>query len=301
VNDRALQLGLRTLLPGLSAAEISAARFRPLAGGVNRRSFLVAAGGHEHVLRLPIAGGEALLDVETEAAAMRAAASAGVAPQVVAVDAANGLLLTEYRANAKPWTPAAARKPENIERLARLLRSLHAIEVDLPAYAAERIARGYLTALAAGASPELARLGGARIRAWADELLDLARNYDAAHPAAAFCHNDLVAANVLDDGGLVLVDFEYAVRGSPLLDLAGLAGMNDFSAAAQRDLLAAYHRNDAVPHADVIALERAVRMVRLMAFFWARVGGSRVADPTGYSKLEAELAEQLGGKTNQRI
>ena len=296
MNDRTLQLGLRTLLPGLSAAELSAARFRPLAGGVNRRSFLVAAGGREHVLRLPIAGGEALLDVETEAAAMRAAASAGIAPHVVAVDAANGLLLTEYRANAKPWTPAAARKPKNIERLAGLLRVLHAIEVDLPEYAAERIARGYLAALENGASAGLTHFGDARIRAWADELLDLARAYDTARPRTVFCHNDLVAANVLDDGGLVLVDFEYAVRGSPLLDLAGLAGMNDFSAAAQRDLLAAYHRY-AVPRADAIALERAVRMVRLMAFFWARVAGSRVADPTGYSKLEAQLAEQLGGKT----
>ena len=297
MSDRTLQLHLRTLLPGLSAAELAAARFRPLAGGVNRRSFLVSAGGREHVLRLPIAGAQALLDLETEAVAMRAAAAAGIAPHVVAVDAANGLLLTEYRANAKPWTPAAARKPASIERLARLLRSLHAIEVDLPAYAAERIARGYLAALAAGASPELARLGGARIREWADELLDLARSYDAANAATAFCHNDLVAANVLDNGGLALVDFEYAVRGSPLLDLAGLAGMNDFTPAAQRDLLAAYHRYDAAPRADSIALERAVRMVRLMAFFWARVGQRRVADPSGYSKLEAELAEQLGGKT----
>jgi aminoglycoside phosphotransferase (APT) family kinase protein len=295
-QPEALRSALRALLPELSAVELAEARFRALSGGVNRRSFLVSAGGREYVLRLPTAGAEGLLDLATEAVAMRAAAAAGIAPHVIAVATTRGLLLTEFRASAKRWTPAAARKRGNIERLADLLRGLHAIEIDLPVYAAERIARGYLAALAAGAAPELGRFGGVRIQAWTDELLDLARRYDAEHPPTAFCHNDLVAANVLDDGELALVDFEYAVRGSPLLDLAGLAGMNDFGAAQQRELLAAYHRHDAVPRAASIELERGVRMVRLMAFFWARLGERRVTDPTPYSKLGMKLAEQLGTK-----
>ena len=64
-----------------------------------------------------------------------------------------------------------------------------------------------------------------RAAEWGDELLTLARRYDARYAPTAFCHNDLVAANVLDDGQLALVDFEYAVRADPLLDLANAAGM----------------------------------------------------------------------------
>ncbi len=80
-----------------------------------------------------------------------------------------------------------------------------------------------------------------RARKWADELLGLARHYDSAYLPSALCHNDLVAANVLDDGDLVLVDFEYAVRAAPALDLAGLAGMNDYGENECRELLAAYY------------------------------------------------------------
>jgi predicted DNA-binding ribbon-helix-helix protein len=40
-------------------------------------------------------------------------------------------------------------------------------------------------------------------------------------------------------------------------------------------------------------LERAVRMVRLMSFFWARLGAQRAADAAPYARLAAELAELL--------
>lgn len=292
-DGKGLLDALRRLLPELDAATLDAARCRALEGGVNRRSYQVDVGGKRYVLRLPTAGAEGLLDVATEARAMRAAAALDIAPHVAAVDAATGLLLTEYRDRAVPWTAAGVTRPRNIVRAAQLLRSLHAIQIELPVYAAERIARGYLSALAAGVSPELARFGGARIEAWAHELIELARRYDALHAPTAFCHNDLVAANWLDDGELMLVDFEYAVRGSPLLDLAGLAGMNDFGDAEQRALLEAYDEDAATTRARRAELAQTVRMVRLLSFFWARLGETRVADGAPYSRLAAQLSETL--------
>lgn len=291
-HDPALA-ALRGLLPGRDAAALAAARRAPLEGGVNRRSFLVELGTERWVLRLPTPGAAGLLDVATEAAAMRAAAAAGLAPAVVAVDAASGTLLTAYRAGAAAWTASDARKPRNIERAARLLRALHAVDAPLPAYAAERIANGYLSSLepAARASAETARFDGARIEAWRGELLEAAREFDARHPPRAFCHNDLAASNFIDahGGDLLLIDFEYAVRSSPLLDLAGLAAMNDFTAPQRRRLLDAYGDTAHTP----AELDRAVRMVRLMSFFWARLGAQRAADAAPYSSLAAELGERL--------
>jgi thiamine kinase-like enzyme len=273
-----------------------------LEGGVKRRSYLVSSGADQWVLRLPAPGADALLDLDTEARVMRAAAAAGLAPSVVAFDTAAGILLTDYRKAARAWTAADARQPRNVVRAAGLLRALHAVRVDAPALAAERIARGYLAALerasggaasargASGPGPQSAL--DARDRRWADELLALARHYDATHPATVLCHNDLVAANVLDDGSLVLVDFEYSVRGAPILDLAGLAGMNDYGARERRDLLAAYrgeHRSG-VTEAE---LDKIVRLVRLIAFFWARLGEQRTADATAYGELVDELARRL--------
>jgi len=287
-GDRAVRAALERVL---GADVVRRATLWELDGGVKKRSYLVSAADGQWVLRLPAAGAGALLDLATEADVMRAAAAAGLAPDVVAVDVDAGILLTDYRAAARAWSAADARQPRNVERAAVLLRELHALDVEVPAFAAERVARGYLAALSAGVDARRARFDAGE-QAWVDELLERARHYDATHPPAVLCHNDLVAANVLDDGRLVLVDFEYATRGAPVLDLAGLAGMNDYGARERRELLAAYCGGDGAAITGP-QLEKVVRLVRLMAFFWARLGELRAADATAYRALAAELGERL--------
>jgi thiamine kinase-like enzyme len=287
-GDRTVRAALERVL---GADVVRRATLYELDGGVKRRSYLVSADAGQWVLRLPAAGAQALLDLATEADVMRAAAAAGLAPDVVAVDVEGGILLTDSRAAARAWSAADARRPRNVERAAALLRDLHALDVDVPVFAAERIARGYLAALSAGVDAGRARFD-AREQAWVDELLERARYYDATHSATVLCHNDLVAANVLDDGRLVLVDFEYAVRAAPVLDLAGLAGMNDFGARERRELLAAYGDEAGAAIAEP-ELERVVRLVRLMAFFWARLGELRAGESAAYGALAAQLGERL--------
>jgi aminoglycoside phosphotransferase (APT) family kinase protein len=297
-HDRVVE-ALRRLLPDRDPAELGAARHRALAGGVNRRTLLVELGAERCVLRLPVRGAPALLDVATEAEAMRAASAAGLAPAVIAVDAANGALLTEYCAGAVAWTPADAREPANIARAAQLLRALHAVHAPIPDYGAEKIARGYLAALgdaarSASAAPGLADRFGECGEVWAHELVELARNFDARYPPTALSHNDPAAANFLDRGGeLLLVDFEYAARAAPLLDLAGLAAMNGFTAPQRRQLLEAYGGAGNAPTATLAELDRAVRMVRIMSFFWASVGAQRAPDPAPYVRLASELGDEL--------
>jgi thiamine kinase-like enzyme len=256
-----------------------------LAGGTQRRSWLATfADGRKAVLRMPMPHSNALLDAPTEARAMDAAAAAGVAPAVIAVDAQSGVLLTEYRGGAR-WATADMRRPENVARVAAALRTLHALPTELPAFAAERIASRYLAALPRDVREPCAA-------EWGDELLLLARRYDARFSPTAFCHNDLVAANVLDDGKLVLIDFEYAVRAEPLLDLANLAAMNGLPADEQQTLLAAYRR--APPAAAELAdLEWLVRMQRLMAWFWALLGHANADDSSPYAPYLTKLAADL--------
>src|SRR5690606_24790388 len=107
------------------------------------------------------------------------------------------------------------------------------------------------------------------------------------------CHNDLAAANILDDGHrLELVDFEYAVLSAPILDLAGLVAMNDYSAAESRALTTAYY-GDTAARCDERDLASVVRMIRLMSFFWARIGENVAHDPEPYVDLAAAVAETL--------
>jgi thiamine kinase-like enzyme len=283
--ERDARATLARAMPSMAAQE--RATLRLLAGGLQRRSWLVSAGGCELVLRMPERGGAPLLDVATEARIMQAAAQWGLAPAVVATE--GGSLITEYCAGAVAWTPADARRGGNVARIAALLGQLHALDVNAPVFDAERIAARYLTELAAAGS-----VHDARQRAWAEELSQRARGFAADHAATALCHNDLVAANVLDDGALRLIDFEYAVRAAPLLDLAGLAAMNEYAQRERRWLLAAYF-GEAAPSLEA-ELDGAIRLVRLLAYFWARLGERRAAEPQPYVELAARLAAQLGAE-----
>jgi thiamine kinase-like enzyme len=97
---------------------------------------------------------------------------------------------------------------------------------------------------------------------------------------------------VLGAGDLVLVDFEYAVRAAPMLDLAGLAAMNDYGERECRALLDAYY-DDGRAGVPLAELAKTVRMVRLVAFFWARLGELSVAVGAPYARLAAELDQRL--------
>ncbi len=283
----AVETAARAALARVVGDDVEAQRagLEPLAGGTHRRSWLVTfADGRRAVLRTPLERSNALLDLTTETRAMDAAARAGIAPIVITADVESGVLLTDYRPGT-PWTGAILRSPRNLERLAALLRTLHALPTDLPTFAAERIAARYLAGLPRDVHEP-------RATEWGDELLTLARRYDRRHVPTVFCHNDLFAANVLDDGELVLVDFEYAVRAEPLLDRANAAGMNGFGADEQRALLAAYAQTTPT-QAELDDLTWLVRMVRLMAWFWALLGEASVDDPSLYAPYLTELAAHL--------
>jgi thiamine kinase-like enzyme len=254
---------------------------------VNPRTFLAVAGKQRYVLRLPTASSMALLDLATEARAMSAAAAADLAPAVVAVDIEAGLLLTEYQ--VMPWTNEMVRAPIAISLIVRALRALHALPIELPVIAIESIAARYLAGLDEDSSSPMTEDD----RQWGAELLRLARHHEGIHLPTAFCHNDLVASNILTDGAAArLIDFEYAGRGTPLLDLANLAGMNDFTEAQRGLLLAEYYGAPAAAPL-VRELDNAIRMVRLLGYFWARLAARRVDGATAYLRLAAEIGATL--------
>jgi thiamine kinase-like enzyme len=76
-----------------------------------------------------------------------------------------------------------------------------------------------------------------------------------------FAHNDLLPANLIDDGRrLWLIDWDYAGFNSPLFDLGGLAANNGLSPAQEAAMLSRYF--DRPPDA---ALWRAYRAMKAAA------------------------------------
>ena len=235
---------------------------RLLGGSTGKRSYRVAAAGQQYVVRL----GEGLhgmtLDLAVEANLTRAAAAAGLAPEVVGADPATGTLVTRWLAGARVWTEATARSPREIARFATLLRRLHALEVRLPTFNAEDVARNYV------AETQRRRPHDTDSAALARELMTLAAEYDDRFAPTAICHNDLVADNILDAGELKLIDFEYAVRAAPVLDLASMAAMNRYDAQRRLQVVEAYFPDGSRPF-SISEFDAVVRMVDLLTLFWA--------------------------------
>ncbi len=113
---------------------------------------------------------------------------------------------------------------------------------------------------------------GAERPAEIDALLEDARRLS--HRIGPFrpvlCHNDLLPANLIDDGDrLWLVDWEYAGIGHPLFDLANLSANAALDDDQELDLLRSYRGQvDPREHAE-LRIFRAISLLR--EALWATI------------------------------
>lgn len=209
-------------------------RLTPLHGGITNRNYLVRDDARQAVVRLGDDIPEHGILRFHEAAASRAAGEAGISPRVL--HQAPSILVLEY-IESRTFTPAdvRARWPECVALVRRAHREL-ARRVRGPSLAFHvfHIVRNYAALLAEDGNRiarELPRL----LRA-SDEL-----ERDVGPIDIVFGHNDLLAANFLDDGHrLWLIDWDYAGWNSPLFDLGGLSSNNGLDTPAEMAMLAAY-------------------------------------------------------------
>ena len=208
----------------------------PLAGGITNHNFVVEDRGRRHVVRV---GDDMLVHGvvrANELAASRAAHAAGLSPAVV--HAEPGILVLDF-IEGRTLTPEDVRDPANLDRLVDLVRRCHR---DLPQHLRGPAAMFWVFHVVRDYAHTL-REGGSRHAAALPGLLARARRLEAAVGPIdiVFGHNDLLAANIMDDGRrLWLLDWEYAGFNSPLFDLGGLASNSELPPDAAEALVAAY-------------------------------------------------------------
>lgn len=189
-----------------------------LAGGTANASYRVQTGRGGFVVRLhePY-----LLDLgvdrRREAQLHAAAAAAGLASRIVAVDPQGRYLVTQFLAGA-PWEAVDFDDTTRLWALARTLRALHALPAPkLPPLDLAVLLQRHVSQIAAQDAdavrdllPQVAR---------AREIL--VRQEQAGRPASII-HGDLTHSNVIGGGQPWLIDWEYAAVADPLADLACL-------------------------------------------------------------------------------
>ena len=171
-----------------------------------------------------------------ELAAARAAHAAGISPEVV--HAEPGAMVFRY-IDGRTLAPADVRDPAMLARIVPLLRACHRdlprhFRGPAPIFWVFQVVRDYAARLADD---------GHRLASELPRYLAAAERLEAAVGPVelAFGHNDLLAANLIDDGKrLWLVDWEYAGFNSPLFDLGGLASNNELAPDLEERLLELY-------------------------------------------------------------
>ena len=209
---------------------------QPLSGGITNVNFVVEDQGRKYVVRI----GEDIREHQVmrfnELAASQAAAAAGISPDVIY--AAPGVLVLDF-VEGRTLAPEDLRSPAILERVLPVIKTCHRqipqhLRGPVLSFWVFHVLRDYAHTLREGDSPRVAQLSDLLAAAvtleWVVGGIEL-----------VFGHNDLLAANFIDDGDKIwLIDWDYAGFNSPLFDLGGLASNNAFSAAHEVWLLENY-------------------------------------------------------------
>ncbi len=243
-----------TAAPAMSEAAQSAARRAAglacwsgevapevLSGGLTNHNFVVADRGERFVVRIaddiPLHG----IMRFNELASSRAAHAAGVSPEIV--HAEPGALVMRF-IEGTTYGAAEVRAALTAGRIVPILKRVHHeipkhFEGPALIFWVFQVVRGYAKTL---------REGGSRMADALPRYLEINAELEAALGPVeiVFGHNDLLAANFIDDGKrLWLIDWDYGGFNCPLFDLANLASNNLFSPEEDDRLLEDYFETPA--------------------------------------------------------
>ena len=227
---------LEQLLDGIPVLTGQGRQVTPLPGGLTNHNYRVRTDSGLDVVVRVSSPGTGLLGVDRHAEHVNtlAAAAAGVGAPVVDYLEGRGVMVVAFLPGAT-WTDADV--AANLPRLAAALRRLHAGPAFLGRFDMFALRRRYLDIVAehgfrmpagyAALEPQVERVE--QVFGHAPEVL-------------VPCHNDLLAANVLDDGGdLRIIDYEYSGMNEPSFELGNAAAEAGLDGDALAELSAAYH------------------------------------------------------------
>jgi len=271
--DAALESVIRSVWPDSEPYSVI-----PLEGGITNRNFRVDVAGESFVVRLAGKDTQLLgIDRDAEHLAATAAASARVAPEVVAFLPQRGALVTRF-VDGDPLPPEDLERRDVLGRVVASVRAIHAMGPLPSTFDVFRVVEEYR---------EVAASRGVPIP-WAydvayDRAVAIERAFAATPVPATSCHNDLLNANfIVQEDRVLIVDYEYAGMGDLFFDLGNFSINNGISEDAQRMLLELYF-GGITP-----ANEARLKLMRIMSDFREAMWG---VVQQGVSTLDVDYVE----------
>ncbi|MDF3415480.1 phosphotransferase family protein [Sulfitobacter sp. M57] len=255
-----------------------------LGGGLTNVNLRVRDGTQQFVVRLGEDIAEHGVMRWNELALSQAASAAGFSPKVIHHEP--GVLVLEFL-NAQTFSEADVRNPDNLQRIISMITHVHR---DLAGHLSQpvltfwpfQVNRSYAARLHTDGSHHAKALPA--MLAQLNELEAAVGQID-----MVIGHNDLLAANILDDGDkLWLIDWEYGGYNSPLFDLAGLASNNALSEDQERAMLAQYFETSPEKHWRAYSAMKCTSLMR--ETLWSMT-----------SEIHSELDVDYGAYTSENM
>ncbi len=249
----------------------------PLEGGITNLNFLVSDSGSKSVVRLGSDIPEHLVYRSNEIIVSEAAYQIGVSPKLIYNEP--GVLVLEF-IESKTLEPKTVR--ENLNKIVPIIRKIHdeipnKLSGQPQIFWVFYVIKYYSNYLSNNNSSHISLIPSLLKKAEKLEKLSSPREI-------VFGHNDLLAANFLDDGSKIwVVDWEYGGFNDPLFDIGGLSSNNDLDENLENDVLEMYFKEK--PSKDLIIKYNAMKTASLLReTMW-----SMVSEIT--SKIEFNYAE----------
>ena len=249
----------------------------PLEGGITNLNFLVSDSGSKSVVRLGSDIPEHLVYRSNEIIVSEAAYQIGVSPKLIYNEP--GVLVLEF-IESKTLEPKTVR--ENLNKIIPIIRKIHdeipnKLSGQPQIFWVFYVIKYYSNYLLNNNSSHISLIPSLLKKAEKLEKLSSPREI-------VFGHNDLLAANFLDDGSKIwVVDWEYGGFNDPLFDIGGLSSNNDLDENLENEVLEMYFKEK--PSKDLIIKYNAMKTASLLReTMW-----SMVSEIT--SKIEFNYAE----------
>lgn len=194
--------------------------------GLTNANYRITVDGERFVLRVSGGNTERLgINRDHEVAALKAAAAAGIGPELVACLPPEGHLITRW-VEGRHWDAAEFRTPENVRRLTETVKRVHALPPSGATFSPFQRVEAFL---------ETARRFGVPLPDGFDACIETMKTVELEQQADRFdwrhfCHNDLVSVNYLyndKDGSITVLDWEFSGWGDIFYDLATVVYTHD--------------------------------------------------------------------------
>ncbi len=249
----------------------------PLEGGITNLNFLISDSGSKSVVRLGSDIPEHLVYRSNEIIVSEAAYQIGVSPKLIYNEP--GVLVLEF-IESKTLEPKTVR--ENLNKIVPIIRKIHdeipnKLSGQPQIFWVFYVIKYYSNYLLNNNSSHISLIPSLLKKAEKLEKLSSPREI-------VFGHNDLLAANFLDDGSKIwVVDWEYGGFNDPLFDIGGLSSNNNLDENLENEVLEMYFKEK--PSKDLIIKYNAMKTASLLReTMW-----SMVSEIT--SKIEFNYAE----------